>query len=77
MGLRPRWSARLAGEVDEGHQDVRALAARADRDGLDKLTLSEKATVVSFRAMNHLGFVGIMLLASVCEQGRRVTASAR
>ena len=54
-----------------------ALAARADRDGLDKLTLSEKATVVSFRAMNHLGFVGIMLLASVCEQGRRVTASAR
>jgi len=59
------WPARLAGEQDEGHMDVMSLAERADKEGLGALTWPERATVVSYRAMKHLGFFGIMLLASV------------
>ena len=58
-------AARLAGEEDEGHHDVMKLAEKADRDGLGTLELSERAMVISYRVMKHLGFVGIMLLASV------------
>ena len=58
-------AARLAGEEDEGHLDVMKLAEKADRDGLATLQFSDRAMVVSYRMMRHLGFWGIMLLASV------------
>jgi len=45
--------------------DVMSLAERADKEGLGALTWPERATVVSYRVMKHLGFFGIMLLASV------------
>lgn len=45
--------------------DVMSLAERADKEGLGVLTWPERATVVSYRVMKHLGFFGIMLLASV------------